>query len=155
MRLIPKGGNDEVYTPIELCNWIIDYFKPKGKILEPCYGTGNFYQNKVFTAWNEIKMDSDFFENKDKYNWIITNPPYSQFRAFLNHSMELADNIVFLTSVNHFWLKARIRDMKEKNFWFKEIIVIDTPKTFPQSGFQIGIVHIQKDYKGDMKTSHN
>ena len=74
-------------------------------------------------------------------------------RKFIQHSMEVSDNIVFLTTINHLWLKARLRDIKEKSFGIREMIIFDTPKTFPQSGFQIGAFYLQKDYVGDIKFS--
>lgn len=79
------------------------------------------------------------------------NPPYSIFRKFMNKAMEVSDNIVFLVTINHIWLKARMRDMKEKRFGIKEIVIFDTPKTFPQSGFQVGCVHLQKGWKGNIR----
>jgi len=144
-RLIPKGGNDCVQTPIEVCKDLISNFPIKGKILEPCKGDGNFL--KVLpkgTQWCEIKEGKDFMDYNGKVDWIITNPPFSKFRAFLNKSMEVADNIIFLCTINHIWLKARIRDINEKGFSIEEIIPIDTPNTFPQSGFQVGYVHLMK-----------
>lgn len=105
----------------------------------------------VYTC--EILEGKDFFDFKEKVDWIITNPPYSKMRKFIQHSMEVSDNIVFLTTINHLWLKARIRDIKQANFGIKEIILLDTPKNFPQSGFQIGCFHLQKDYIGDIKFS--
>jgi hypothetical protein len=65
--------------------------------------------------------------------------------------MEVADNIVFLTTINHLWLKARLRDVWERGFGIKEILLFDTPKNFPQSGFQIGCFYLKKDYVGDIK----
>lgn len=41
--------------------------------------------------------------------------------------------------------------MKEQNFGFKEIVLIDTPKEFPQSGFQFGYVYIKKNYNTTTK----
>ncbi len=166
-KLIPTNTKREdcVQTPITLALDIMNYFKPYGNILEPCKGKGNFieaYENYnlisqlegnegIKWTWCEILEGKDFFDFKDKADWIITNPPYSIFRKFLNHSMKVADNIIFLTSINHFWLKVRLRDMKEQNFGIKEITLIDTPKEFPQSGFQFGCVHIQKNYKGKIE----
>jgi len=49
-------------------------------------------------------------------------------------------------------LKARLRDMKENNYGIREVLLLDkTPKEFPQSGFQWGVVWIQKNYKGKIK----
>ena len=155
-KLIPTGTKREdcVQTPIELANAIVNHFKPTGNILEPCKGDGNFLKAlPKDTEWCEILENKDFFNFEKKVNWIITNPPYSIFRKFTNHSMEIADEIVFLITINHIWLKARLRDIDEKGFGIKEILLIDTPKTFPQSGFQFGIIHLSKNYIGDIKFS--
>jgi len=156
MVLIPTNTkrNDIVNTPEIFCKETVKHFNPIGSILEPCKGEGNFLKYLPDnTDWCEIEEGLDFFNYNKKVDWIITNPPYSIFRKFLNHSMDVADNIVFLTSINHFWLKARLRDIEEKNFGIKEILLHNTPKNFPQSGFQFGCVYIQKGYKGDIKLS--
>ncbi len=153
-QLIPTNviRNDCIETPIKLAKQIVKHFKPNGIILEPCKGKGNFM--KVLpknTLWCEIKKGKDFFDFNKKVDWIITNPPYSKMRKFIQKSMEVADNIVFLTTINHLWLKARIRDIKKAKFGVKEIIIFDTPKTFPQSGFQIGCFYLKRNYIGDIK----
>mgnify|MGYP001598281900 CR=1 FL=1 len=38
--------------------------------------------------------------------------------------------------------------MTENKYAIKEILLIDTPKEFPQSGFQWSINYIKKDYIG-------
>ena len=153
VTLIPTNTKREdcVQTPIEYAKAIIEHFKPEGKVLEPCAGDGNFLKAYPYTAHCEILEGSDFFEETETYNWIITNPPYSKMRKFIQHSMEIADNIVFLTTINHLWLKARLRDVFERNFGIKEIIIFDTPKNFHQSGFQFGCFYLCKNYKGDIK----
>lgn len=150
------NSNDDVMTPVLLCDKIINHFKPTGKFLEPCAGSGNFLstkylENYCIVDYCEIKKGRDFFDYKEKVNWIITNPPWSQIRKFLQHGMKIANNIVFLMTINHLWTKARLRDIKENKFGIKEILMIDTPKEFPQMGFQVGAIHLQKNYKGDIK----
>lgn len=146
--IIPKGGNDNVNTPIYLAKRIIVHFEPKGKILEPCVGSGNFL--KV------IPMDTckDFLVIEGHWDWIITNPPYSKYRLFLNKAMEVSDNIVFLQLINAIFYKARLRDMFQKDFGIKEIWLIDTPKEFPQFGLQLGCVYFKRGYKKDIKFSY-
>jgi len=166
--LIPKGGNDRIMTPDPLAQWIVDYFMPTGHVLEPCSGDGAFI--RAFLNWKdqlhpsaltisscEIDEGLDFFNvnDADHYDWIITNPPYSKFTAFLKHSMQVADNVVFLCLENAFFQKARLRAMKEKNFGFVEIIHVETPpKPWPQFGLQVGVVHIKKDYTGETKIKY-
>ena len=152
-RLIPTNTkrDDCVQTPIELAKQIVEHFKPNGKILEPCKGNGNFLSVlPKDTEWCEILDGKDFFDFDGRVDWIITNPPYSKMRKFIQKSMEVADNIVFLTTINHLWLKARLRDIEEKGFGIKEILLFNTPNTFPQSGFQIGCFYLKKDYIGNI-----
>ena len=143
--LSQKNGNDKVMTPLYLCKQIVGHFKPIGKILEPCVGNGNFL--KVMEAdWYEIDKGKDFLQANGHWDWIITNPPYSQYRAFFNKAMEVADNIVFLQLINATFYKARLKDMYNNGFDIKEILLIDTPKEFPQFGFQMGCVYYKKGY---------
>ena len=153
MKLIPNGckRNDIVYTPRYLTKQIIEYFQPTGKLLEPCNGIGNFLKFMPNADWCEITDGRDFFEYNKKVDWIITNPPYSIMRKFLKHSMEVADNIVFLVPLNHFMLTARLRDIREMGFRIREMLLIDYPDNFPKMGFALGVIYLQKGYKGDIK----
>ena len=64
------------------------------------------------------------------------------------YGMEIADNIVYLTTINHYTTKRRIREMKEHHFGIKEIYCVDTPKKpWPQLGFQLAAVHTQRGYE--------
>ena len=58
-----------------------------------------------------------------------------------------------LFTINHLWTKARLKDMRNAGFGIKEICVFDTPENFPPLGFQVGMVHLSKNYKGDIKFS--
>jgi len=144
-------SDDVVMTPEYLAKALIDHFKPKGEILEPCKGTGNFLKFLPNADWCEISEGKDFFDYTKKVDWIITNPPWSQIRNFLKHGMEIADNVVYLFTINHIWTKARLRLVEEKGFGIREICVFDTPKDFPSTGFQLGAVHLQRGYEGDIK----
>lgn len=140
-------------TPLHLAKRIVDHFKPEGRILEPCAGTRNFVQFMPGCAWCEITEGSDFFAWTRPVKWIITNPPWSQVRKFLQHSMALADEIVFLMTVNHCWTKARVRDVKQSGFGIKEICLVEFPPEFPSSGFQLGAIHFSRGWAGDIRFS--
>ena len=107
-RLIPTNTKREdcVQTPLDLAIDIVNHFKPQGAILEPCKGNGNFLQFLPGADWCEINEGRDFFQWSKRVDWIITNPPWSKIRDFLNHSMCVAQHIVFLMTVNHVWTKA-------------------------------------------------
>ena len=147
---------DLVMTPEYLAKDIIDHFKPEGRVLDPCRGLGAFYNNFLTEDkdWCELGEDKDFLSYNEKVDWIITNPPWSKMREFLEHGMKISDNIVYLTTINHYTTKRRIRDMKQNGFALKEIYNVEAPKApWPQLGFQVAAVHTQRGYKGDIKFS--
>lgn len=152
--MVPEGGDDRVYTPSYLAKQIVDHFRPEGRILEPCKGTGAFLEYlPLHTRWMEIDEGRDFLNDPPEiphYDWIVTNPPFSKLRHFLLRSLEQADDIVFLVNLNAILgLKARIRAIQSHGFAIKEILMVDTPpRPWPQSGFQLGAIHIQRGWSG-------
>jgi hypothetical protein len=145
VRLQPNRNyvsNDDIQTPRPLARALVDLLKPSGRILEPCAGDGAFLEAFPPGAeWCEIKLGRDFLQwNSGSVDWIITNPPWSQIRAFLRHSFAIADHVAFLMTVNHAWTRARVRDAREARFGIERIILLETPRTFPPSGFQLGLV---------------
>ena len=103
MRLQPNRNyvsNDDIQTPPMLARRLVRHFRPQGRILEPCKGAGNFLKHlPKSAAWCEIKEGRDFFAWTQKVDWIITNPPWSQMRRFLQQAMSVADHVVFLISL--------------------------------------------------------
>lgn len=90
-------------TPEWLAIDIINHFSPKGFMLDPCRGEGAFFNNYEtdHKDWCELSEGKDFFLYTKKVDWIITNPPWSKMQKFLAHAMEISNNIVFLTTINH------------------------------------------------------
>lgn len=159
-NLTPCNGDDVVYTPDSLADQVVRHFLPQmsGRILEPCSGGGAF--TRAFTKNGltdvtelEIKRGQDFFEFKEQVDWVVTNPPWSLARRFAQQAYQVSHDVVFLITVNHFMgLRARFDDMEKAGFRIKEIVLCNTPpKPWPQSGFQLGAIHFQKNYKGPVK----
>lgn len=147
------NSNDVVMTPPHLAKRIVEHFKPSGHMLDPCRGSGSFYKFMPGADWCEITEGRDFFSWDEPVDWIVTNPPWSLARMFLQHAMIVSDEIVFLITVNHCWTKARVRDVKEAGFGIKEICLVEFPPEFPQSGFQLGAIHFSRGWSGDIKFS--
>ncbi len=148
-----SNGNDKIYTPDVYADGIVKHYNPIGIKCEPCYGQGSFFRAMgQDTLWYEIDKGKDFLSpqvlEELKCDWIITNPPYSLFRKFLNQSMRVSNNVVFLQLINAVFFKARLRDIKDNNFGIKEIWCFEEPKNFPKFGFQTGCVWYQRGYKG-------
>lgn len=151
------SSNDIVQTPLVLAKNIVQHFRPEGKLLEPCRGSGNFLKalNGVnhgsTTDWCEILDGKDFFEYNKSVDWIITNPPWSKISLFLDHGMKISDNIVFLVTANHLWTEHRVRIIKRNGFGIKEIFCVPWPDSssgFPRSGFQLAALHLKRGWRG-------
>lgn len=156
----PKNSpeKDIVMTPVWLAKDIISHFNPSGIILDPSRGEGAFYNNfnTDTKEWCELGEGKDFLTYQTQVDWIITNPPWSKMQEFLVQGMKVSKNIVYLTTINHYTTKRRIRDMRENNFAIKEIYCVPTPKKpWPQLGFQLAAVHTQKDYSGNILMSYS
>lgn len=107
--------SDIVYTQENIAKGIISFLKPNGLCLDPCKGDGAFYDN--FPAekdYCEIRENRDFFDYKNKVDWIIGNPPYSIFKDFLEHSFDISDNVSFLVPTNKIWQRQVIMNMINK-----------------------------------------
>lgn len=155
--LAPRGGNDRVMTPPAVARQIIRHFRPHGRILDPCRGAGAFWQMMPTQCdWFEIDEGRDFLASgtEQHWDWIVTNPPWSKFREFLRHSMEVADNVVFLCLVNAWFMKARQRDIAEAEFGLVEILHVETPpKPWPQAGFSLGAAWLRREWTGGIHFS--
>lgn len=155
----PKNTPDKdiVMTPEYLAKDIITHYKPTGRVLDPCRGTGAFYDNLPGEKdWCELAEGKDFLQYGERCDWIITNPPWSKMQQFLAHGMEIADHIVYLTTINHYTTKRRIRDMREHGFAIREIYCVDTPsKPWPQLGFQLAAVYTCRGWEGGIQMSYS
>lgn len=162
----PKGGNDCIMTPDSLALAIVKHFKPRRECLEPCSGDGAFVRalktrkSVRFIQEYELSAGCDFLaatppkSDIEAFPWLITNPPWSKFLAFLRHSMLFADNIVFLSYANAWFVKSRINAMREAGFHFREFAYVANPKKpWPQMGLQLAAVHISRK-AGTCKFSH-
>lgn len=134
-----KKSNDVFYTPkslvlemIEMCN-----ITPDMKVLDPCKGGGIFYDNlpECKKDWCEITEGKDFFEYKDKVDLIISNPPFSLWDKWLEHTCEITDKFCYIMGVLNL-TDPRIRDLHIKGFgitsmrwcsvdwWFSRSIIV-------------------------------
>lgn len=151
-----QNENDVVYTPQWVAQDMINFFKPSGKCLDPCYGTGAFYNLLPDGSdYCEIKQGKDFYDYYKKVDWIIGNPPYSDWMNWVIHSFKLSKNILYLITTNKFFISYKI--IKKLRNWghIKHIRYYGPGNRlgFPL-GFAIGAVYIKKNYFGPMEISY-
>jgi hypothetical protein len=96
--------SDVVYTPDWCAADMVRHFKPFGRILEPCKGGGAFLRYLPESCdWCEIAEGRDFFDWRDRVDWIITNPPYSITKEFIRHALAVSDHVAFLLPARNFF----------------------------------------------------
>lgn len=166
--LSTSGGNDCIQTPQSLALAVVRHFQPWGTICDPCAGDGNFLF--AFDAYNiecaavpprlsridsmEIKQGTDFLnlapDDARRWNWIITNPPWSQLREFNKQAMRRAENIVWIDKMNAFGFTGRLRDLEAAGYAIREYALIDQPPPpWPSMGLQLAAIHLSKTRPGE------
>lgn len=150
-----KNYSDVHYTPAPVAEYIVNYSKPTGRILEPCKGDGAFMRYlPQDTAWCEITEGRDFFQHVGAYDWIITNPPYSNLTDWIKHSFDLADNVVFFVPLSKIFSSAPRLALIEEYGAIKNIIHFGPGRKVGLNlGFPMGSIHFQRGYSGGTQMS--
>ena len=146
--------NDVVFTPDWLAEKICSMFLIKGLVLEPCKGEGVFMKylpsNTMWCEITEGKNMYDFIES-DRVDWIVTNPPYSDFDRFLDFCFGLSDNVVILVPVAKI---MKSMGTLKKIFNYGGIVschfLSGGQAGFP-FGFPVGIYYFKRNYKGETR----
>ena len=152
--LVPS---DYVLTPEWCAQDMVTHFNPTGTILDPCRGLNKVFHNilPANSCWCEIQEGRDFFKFTQKVDWIIGNPPYSIFNAWMQHSFSLSDNIVYLLPTFKVFNSLGLYRIYNKNGWIKHIRFYDVGKRIEWSRSRpIVVVHFKKGYFSDTSWSH-
>jgi len=151
-RLTPR---DAIFTPEWCAKDMVEYFQPTGKILEPCMGDGAFLKHlPEGTPWCEIDKGRDFFAWNEQVNWIVSNPPYSLIKAWMLHSLEVSENVVYLLPLRNFFTAHGTLSAVDSLGWIKHIRVYGTGTRllFP-NGNTYAALHFVRGYWGDTSWS--
>lgn len=152
---IPLDEKDVVYTPDWVAKDMVEFFKPSGRILEPCKGDGVFLKYlPKHTEWCEIQEGRDFFAWSEPVDWIVGNPPYRMSGKFMRHGMKIANNFVYLIPCDKPFISYGM--IETVNNW-GGIVHMRTYGTGSKLGFPIGYavgaIHFQRGYTGPMYSS--
>jgi len=140
---------DIVLTPDWVASDVVAHFRPAGRVLDPCKGEGAFLRHMPGAEWCEIREGRDFFCWTEPVDWIVSNPPYSCFRAWLRHSYAVAENIVYLVPVQKCVLGYGQVEEIAKGGMIKHIRWYGTGTRLGwMYGNAIGAVHFIRGYDG-------
>lgn len=155
---IALNPNDVVYTPDWVAKDMVEYFRPSGRILDPCAGDGVFLKHlPPHTEWCEIEKGRDFFKWTEPVDWIVGNPPYNVFADWFEHSRNIASNVVYILPCNKPFNSNRI--IEDLEIWGGMVHMRyygRAAAVFPYLGvgFPVGAIHFQRGYHGGMTMSY-
>lgn len=152
---IALNPRDVVYTPDDVARDVVAFFKPSGKILEPCAGDGAFLKYlPPDTEWCEIEKGRDFFAEHRHFDWIVGNPPYSAMTAWMQHSFELAPDVVYILMVQALYYNLARQRMIADYGGIRTMMLLGTATGIGLSGcgFVMAAIHFQRGYRGGMFT---
>lgn len=97
--------NDCIFTPKPIAELMIEMcdIKEYETVLDPSRGLGVFYDNlpPCHKDYCEISEGMDYFENKQMYNCIIGNPPYSKWTKWIQHTITKCDRFCYIFGSNN------------------------------------------------------
>lgn len=147
--------NDVFLTPQELAKKLIEKtdIEPYYSLYDPFKGEGAFFDNyppQNQKEWAEIEKGRDFFESNEKFDFIISNPPFSKLTDVLIHSTNIC-KIGFGYIMPSYSLSfSRIMKMKNYGFQIRKMVYFENPKEW-KLGFQMVYVVFMKDYSGNQE----
>ena len=144
--------NDVVFTPDWLAKQICGMFPIEGKVLDPCSGEGVFLKYLPDGSdWCEIVYGRNYYDYDKKVDWIVANPPYSDYNRFLEHSFYLADNIILLVPVAKMFKSMGTLKAIFEYGGFVEIHTLPSSQAGFPFGFPSAIYYLKRGYKGETK----
>lgn len=144
----------QVFTPL----WVVDKMinlisiKNPNLILEPCCGSGNFYNRLKEKFKNVVGIEIDnritckdaiienYFKTKYTADVIITNPPYVDFKNIINKPK--SDNLIHKPNLYLYFLEKMLDDLNNKG----ELIIIVPANVFVISSAKKLIEKIYNEY---------
>lgn len=129
LKIQMNGRSDEFFTPKYALNPLLPFLRKEWVIWECAWGKGtlaNHLKKKGFEVIGESYKDflnKDLDLNKNGFNCIITNPPYSKKDEFLERAFEIGKPFALL-------LPLTTLEGIKRNILFKKY------------GIQIGRAHV-------------
>ena len=151
---IALNPSDVVYTPDWVAKDMVEFFKPSGRVLDPCKGDGAFTKYLTNAEWCEIELGRDFFKWTEPVDWIIGNPPYGMFSEWIDYSFGIANHVCYLLPANkpfngnrifrNIFTWGGITHMR----WYGALAAWSKLFRYP-----VAAVYFQRNYKGPMYTT--
>ncbi len=90
-----EKASDVFYTPVDLVQDLLKKvpIEEGDSLLDPFAGLGVWFDNfpsSCTNSWSEISRGVDFWSITERYDWLISNPPFSQLTDIFIRSCYLS-----------------------------------------------------------------
>lgn len=106
-----RKKSDFYETPYSITQQFLDREKLSGSILEPASGSGAIAKilrkNNYEITEKDLSLGDDFLKENDKFDTIITNPPFSLAFEFIQKAKEVSNYFAFLLPLSYLHGKKR------------------------------------------------
>jgi hypothetical protein len=115
-------------------------YKKDGTYYEPCWGINKYLYNKLkvdgYDVYGTDIIDGgDFLKCENKYDYIITNPPFNLNLEFINKAFEVANKkISFLVPLNYLDTMKRYEVFHNPDFPCKNVLIYSKRISFIKGG---------------------
>jgi len=122
------SDRDRIYTPESVARVCVSKIpaQEKDSWCDPAYGKGVFYnlfptENKEYY---EIDLGKDFLKSTKKYDWLVTNIPFSQPKEFI---FKMAENCIQgfgILCLANSMTATRLKNLSHLGLFLTDMIVI-------------------------------
>ena len=112
---------------------------------EPCRGDGRIQffleeEQRIPCSYSEIMEDKDFFDWSTPVDLILTNPPFSLAKEFIEHSVVIAPTVLMLLRINYlgsigrhkWWKQYTPTALRQKTYLYRGPVIV-----FRLSGLEV------------------
>ena len=122
------SDRDRIFTPPELAKRLISKIPALAddSWLDPCYGTGVFFDN--FPTNNkdycEIDMDIDFLKSDKIADWVVTNIPFSKPKEFIFKMADSCKKGFGILCLANSMTATRLKKLEQKGLYLHNITIL-------------------------------
>lgn len=110
-------GPDYYATPLSAFKPLLSHLDPEGKFWEPACGDGRLIQAMLNAGLeangDDLQHGYDFLKDTERYDVIVTNPPFSLAFEFVQHAIDHSWETFMLLRLNFLASQKRAS-------WFRE-----------------------------------
>jgi len=122
------SDRDRIFTPENIAKICISKIpsNPQDTWCDCCYGQGVFYKN--FPTNNkefyEIELGKDFLKSHKKYDWIVTNIPFSKPKEFIEKMSDKCIKGFGILCLANSMTATRLKNLEKKGLFLNSMLVL-------------------------------